>query len=237
MAGEEKGHAIGIDLGTTYSCVAVWQNGHVEIIVNDQGNGTTPSLVAFTNTQRFVMQHLTRSSGTPVTPSLMRRGKEKQFAAEEVSSMVLGKMREIAESFLVSTVKNAVVTVPAYFSDSQRQATKNAGATAGLNVMRIINEPTAASIAYGLDKKAGWDANMDVTSVHDVVLSGGSSRIPKVQELLQNIFKRKELCKSINPDEAVAYGAAVEAAVLSGNENGKLQETFRSWMSPLYHLV
>jgi L1 cell adhesion molecule like protein len=283
-------------------------------------------------------------------------GKEKQFAAVEVSSMVLGKMREIAEAFLGSTVKNAVVTVPAYFNDSQRQATKNAGATAGLNVMRIINEPTAAAIAYGLDRKAGWyskrnvmifdlgggtldvslltigdgvfevkatagdthlggedfdnkmvnfciekfmskhdldvsgnsralrrlrnacekakrrlsfafatdievdclhqgidfyttftrakfeqmnmdyfnkcmepvekclrDANMDVSSVHDVVLSGGSSRIPKVQQLLQNVFKGKELCKGINPDEAVAYGAAVQAAVLSGNQNGKLQ--------------
>ncbi|KAK9911117.1 hypothetical protein M0R45_035040 [Rubus argutus] len=262
MAGIEKSHAIGIDLGTTYSCVAVWHYDHIEIIVNDQGNRTTPSLVAFSDTESFIgdaafnqiirnpansIFHAKRLIGRRFSDETVQidlklwpfkviegpgdkpmivvthEGKEKQFAAEEVSSMVLGKMLEIAEAFLGSTVKNAVVTVPAYFNDSQRQATKNAGATAGLNVMRIINEPTAAAIAYGLDRKAGWDANMDVSSVHDVVLSGGSSRIPKVQQLLQNVFKGKELCKGINPDEAVAYGAAVQAAVLSGNQNGKLQ--------------
>ncbi|KAF7009866.1 hypothetical protein CFC21_024357, partial [Triticum aestivum] len=282
------------------------------------------------------------------------KGEEKQFAAEEISSMVLIKMREIAEAFLGTTVKNAVVTVPAYFNDSQRQATKDAGVIAGINVLRIINEPTAAAIAYGLDKKASSvgeknvlifdlgggtfdvslltieegifevkatagdthlggedfdnrmvnhfvqefkrknkkdisgnpralrrlrtscerakrtlsstaqttieidslfegidfystitrarfeemnmdlfrkcmepvekclrDAKMDKSTVHDVVLVGGSTRIPRVQQLLQDFFNGKELCKSINPDEAVAYGAAVQAAILSGEGNEK----------------
>ena len=280
------------------------------------------------------------------------KGEEKQFSAEEISSMVLAKMREIAEAYLGSPVKNAVITVPAYFNNSQRQATHDAAVTAGLNVMRMINEPTAAAIAYGLDRKGGWysrrnvmifdfdggtldvslltigdgifeviatagdthlggediddrmvrycveelkkkhnldvtgnartlrrlrnacekakrrlsfhsvvdieidcldfyttitrakfeqlskdlfdkcmepvkkclsDAKMEITSVHDVVLSGGSSRIPKVQELLQHVFNGKQLCKGVNPDEAVAYGAAVHAAVLKGYEDQKLQ--------------
>ncbi|CAL9008049.1 unnamed protein product [Prunus brigantina] len=394
MAG--AGHAIGIDLGTTYSCVAVWQHDNIEVIVNDLGNRTTPSYVAFTNTERLIgdaaynlvirnptntifdakrligrrfsdecvqnyMKHWPFKviQGPDDKPKIVvtHMEVEKQFAAEEISSLVLVKMREIAEAYLGSTVKNAVITVPAYFNDSQRQATKNAGATAGLNVMRIINEPTAAAIAYGLHKKAGWyskrnvmifdlgggtldvslltiadsvfevratsgdthlgggdfdnrmvnycveqfkrkhkvdisgnskalmrlrnasdkakrrlsfisetdididcldqgvdfclnitrakfeqlnndffekcmepvgkclkDANMDISSIHDVVLVGGSSRIPKVQQLLQHVFKGKELCKGINPDEAVACGAAIEAAVLSGDGNGKLQD-------------
>ncbi|KAK9913500.1 hypothetical protein M0R45_037314 [Rubus argutus] len=395
MAGE--GHAIGIDLGTTYSGVAVWQHDHVEIIANDQGNRTTPSYVAFTDTEKMagdtafnqVMRNPTNSifdakrligkqfSDTSVQSDMKlwpfkviegpadkpmivvnHEGEEKQFAAEEISSIVLVKMREIAEAYLGLTVKNAVITVPANFNDSQRQATKSAGATAGLNVLRIINEPTAAAIAYGIDKKAGWyskrnvmifdlgggtldvslltisdngvfdvkatagdthlggedfdgkmvdycvqefkrkhgldvsknfkalrrlrngceqakrslssslmtefeidclaegtdffititrakfeqlnmdyfnkcmvpvkkcleDAKMEITSVHDVVLAGGSSRIPKVQQLLQDVFKGKELCKGIHPDEAIAYGAAVQAAVLSGHGNGKLQD-------------
>ncbi|PRQ43358.1 putative Heat shock protein 70 family [Rosa chinensis] len=390
------GQAIGIDLGTTYSCVAVWQNDHVEIIVNDQGNRTTPSYVAFNETERLVgdaafnqvIKNPTNSifdakrligrrfsdisvqndmklwpfkviEGRDDKPMIVvtHEGQERQFAAEEISSMVLAKMREIAEEFLDSTVKNAVITVPAYFSDSQRQATRNAGEFAGLKVMRIINEPTAAAIAYGLEKKAGWyskrnvmifdlgggtldvslltissgvfevkstagdthlggedfdnrmvnycveefkrkhnldvsgnsralrrlrnacekakrrlsftssievqidcldqgidlyitisrakfeqlnmdffnkcmepvekcirDANMDISQIDDVVLAGGSSRIPKVQQLLQDVFHGKKLCKSINPDEAIAYGAAVQAAILSGNGNGKLQD-------------
>ncbi|PRQ58553.1 putative Heat shock protein 70 family [Rosa chinensis] len=378
MAGVEGSHAIGIDLGTTYSCVAVWQYDHVDIIVNDQGNRTTPSLVAFTDTECFIgdaafnqlirnphQLHLWRFSDETVQndlklwpfrviegpgdkPMIMvtHKGQEKQIAPEEVSSMVLGKMRDIAESFLGSTVKNAVVTVPAHFSDAQRQGTKRAGAAAGLNVMRIINEPTAAAIAYGIDKKAGWyskrnvlvfelgggtldvslltigdgvfevkatageltleaktlitewstfvrlrnacekakrrlsyafetdieidcldqgidfyttftrakfeqlnmdffnkcmepvekclrDANMDVSSVNDDVLSGGSSRIPKVQQLLQNVFNGKELCKGINPDEAVAYGAAIQAAVLTESGIGKLQDFTLFDVTPL----
>ncbi|XP_004308868.1 PREDICTED: heat shock 70 kDa protein II-like [Fragaria vesca subsp. vesca] len=395
MEGKEE-HAIGIDLGTTYSCVAVWQHGRVEIIPNEQGSRTTPSYVAFTQSERLVgdgaINQVARNPTNTVSDAkrlIGRRfsdtcvqddmklwpfkviegptdkpmivvnhmGQEKQYAAEEISSMVLTKMREIAEAYIGKTVKNAVVTVPAYFNNSQREATKHAAATAGLNVIRMINEPTAAAITYGLDKKAGWysdrivmifdlgggtldvsllsintsgvfevkatagdthlggedfdsrmvnfcveefkrkhnvdlsgnskalrrlrnacekakrrlsfatatdidieclhqgtdfflsfnrakfeelnkgffikciepvvqclkDAKMDVGRVHDVVLAGGSSRIPKVQQLLQDLFKGKPLCKSVNPDEAVAYGAAVQAAALSGNENGMLQ--------------
>ncbi|KAJ6824827.1 heat shock cognate 70 kDa protein 2-like [Iris pallida] len=297
---------------------------------------------------------------------VQHKGEDKEFAAEEISSMVLIKMREIAEAYLGSTIKNVVVTVPAYFNDSQRQATKDAGVIAGLNVMRIINEPTATAIAYGLDKKATSvgeknvlifnlgggtfdvsfltieegifevkatagdthlggedfdnrmvnhfvqefkrknkkditgnpralrrlrtsyerakrtmsstaqttiendslyegidfystitrvrfeelnmdlfrkcmepvekclrDAKMDKSTIHDVVLVGGSTRIPKVQQLLQDFFNRKELCKSINPDEVVAYGSAVQAAILSGEGNEKVQDLLLLDVTPL----
>ncbi|KAF8402898.1 hypothetical protein HHK36_010990 [Tetracentron sinense] len=426
MAGESESPAIGIDLGTTYSCVAVWKNDRIEIIVNDQGNRTTPSDVAFTDTERLIgdaaknqvdmnpvntvfgkfpvlvkgfsndVLSLVRSdakrligrrfsddsvqgdiklwpfkvvAGPGDKPMIVvtYKGEEKQIAAEEISSMILVKMRETAEAFLGCTVKNAVVTVPAYFNDSQRQATKDAGAIAGLNVMRIINEPTAAAIAYGLDEKAASiideknvlifdlgggtfdvsilaikqgilevkatagdthlggedfdnrmvnhfvqefkrkhkkeisgspralrrlrtscerakrtlsstfqttidivslydgidfystitrarfdelnmdlfrkcihtveecmrDAKMDKGSVHDVVLVGGSTRIPKVQQMLQDFFNGKELCKSINPDEAVAYGAAVQAAKMSGVGNKKVQDIILMDVTPL----
>ncbi|KAL0375198.1 UNVERIFIED_CONTAM: Heat shock cognate protein 2 [Sesamum radiatum] len=405
MAGKGEGPAIGIDLGTTYSCVGVWQHDRVEIIANDQGNRTTPSYVGFTDTERLIgdaaknqvamnptntVFDAKRLIGRRFTDASVQsdiklwpfkvipgpgdkpmivvnyKGEEKQFAAEEISSMVLMKMREIAEAYLGSTVKNAVVTVPAYFNDSQRQATKDAGVIAGLNVMRIINEPTAAAIAYGLDKKATSvgeknvlifdlgggtfdvslltieegifevkatagdthlggedfdnrmvnhfvqefkrkhkkdisgnpralrrlrtacerakrtlsstaqttieidslyegidfystitrarfeelnmdlfrkcmepvekclrDAKMDKSTVHDVVLVGGSTRIPKVQQLLQDFFNGKELCKSINPDEAVAYGAAVQAAILSGEGNEKVQDLLLLDVTPL----
>ena len=186
------GESVGIDLGTTYSCVGVWQNDRVEIIANDQGNRTTPSYVAFTETERLIgdaaksqaamnahntvfdakrligrkftdpgvqsdMKHwpfIVKSGvgGTPII-EVEYKGETKQFKAEEISSMVLSKMKEIAEAYLGKEVKNAVITVPAYFNDSQRQATKDAGAISGLNVLRIINEPTAAAIAYGLDQK------------------------------------------------------------------------------------
>ncbi|KAM3380553.1 heat shock 70 kDa protein [Capsicum galapagoense] len=400
-----EGKSIGIDLGTTYSCVGVWQNDRVEIIPNDQGNRTTPSYVAFTDTERLIgdaaknqvamnpqntvfdaKRLIGRRFSDPSVQSDMRhwpfkvvagqgdkpmivvqyKGEEKQFSPEEISSMVLVKMKEVAESFLGSTVKNAVVTVPAYFNDSQRQATKDAGAISGLNVMRIINEPTAAAIAYGLDKKAAStgeknvlifdlgggtfdvslltieegifevkstagdthlggedfdnrlvnhfaqefkrkhkkdisgnpralrrlrtacerakrtlsstaqttieidslyegidfyatitrarfeemnmdlfrkcmepvekclkDAKIDKGHVHDVVLVGGSTRIPKVQQLLQDFFNGKELCKSINPDEAVAYGAAVQAAILSGEGDQKVQDLLLLDVTPL----
>ncbi|CAA7398128.1 unnamed protein product [Spirodela intermedia] len=405
MAGKGEGPAIGIDLGTTYSCVGVWQHDRVEIIANDQGNRTTPSYVAFTDTERLIgdaaknqvamnptntvfdaKRLIGRRISDPSVQSDIKlwpfkvvpgpgekpmiavqyKGEEKQFAAEEISSMVLVKMREIAEAYLGSTVKNAVVTVPAYFNDSQRQATKDAGVIAGLNVLRIINEPTAAAIAYGLDKKGGGageknvlifdlgggtfdvslltieegifevkstagdthlggedfdnrlvnhfvqefkrkhkkdisgnpralrrlrtacerakrtlsstaqttieidslsegidffstitrarfeelnmdlfkrcmepvekclrDAKMDKSSIHDVVLVGGSTRIPKVQQLLQEFFNGKELCKSINPDEAVAYGAAVQAAILTGEGNQKVQDLLLLDVTPL----
>jgi L1 cell adhesion molecule like protein len=184
--------SIGIDLGTTYSCVGVWQNGRVEIIANDQGNRTTPSYVAFNDTERLIgdaaknqvamnatntvfdakrligrkfsdsevqsdmkywpFKIISNSAGKPLI-KVDFKGEEKEFSAEEISSMVLIKMKEIAEAYLGREVKNAVITVPAYFNDSQRQATKDAGVIAGLNVLRIINEPTAAAIAYGLDNK------------------------------------------------------------------------------------
>ncbi|XP_010677511.1 heat shock 70 kDa protein 18 [Beta vulgaris subsp. vulgaris] len=393
-SGESEWPVIGIDLGTTYSCVAVWRHGRVEIITNDQGNRTTPSWVAFTDSERLIGEAAKNQASFNSTNTIfdakrligrrfsdetvqedMRmwpfkvtagnslgnednpiivvtyKGKEKRFTPEEVSSMVLIKMKDTAEAFLGTSVKNAVVTVPAYFNDYQRQATKDAGTIAGLNVVRIINEPTAAAMAYGLDMKATCihgpeknvlvfdlgggtfdvslvaitkgkcevkavsgdthlgggdfdnrmvsdlvkefkrkhkkdiskspkalgrlraaaerakrvlsstsqtsieleclfdgidftsiitrarfeklnidlfrncidtvekclkDAKVEKHDVDDVVLVGGSSRIPKVQQLLQTFFDGKELCKSMNPDEAVAYGAAVHAAVLSG---------------------
>jgi heat shock protein 1/8 len=397
------GATVGIDLGTTYSCVGVWQNDRVEIIANDQGNRTTPSYVAFNDSERLIgdaaknqvamnatntvfdakrligrkfrdtvvqedMKHwpftVVEGSGGKPTIQVTYKGETKQFAPEEISSMVLMKMKEIAEAFLGREVKNAVITVPAYFNDSQRQATKDAGVISGLNVLRIINEPTAAAIAYGLDKKgkeknvlifdlgggtfdvslltieegifevkatAGdthlggedfdnrmveyfvqefkrkfrkdlsenqralrrlrtacerakrslssstqahieidslyegidfnsvitrarfEDLNMDYfrkcmepvekvlrdsklskSQVHEIVLVGGSTRIPKVQELLTEFFNGKELNKSINPDEAVAYGATVQAAILSGQDKSeKLQDLLLLDVTPL----
>jgi len=399
--------AIGIDLGTTYSCVGVWQNDRVEIIANDQGNRTTPSYVAFTDTERLIgdaaknqvamnpintvfdaKRLIGRKYGDPTVQSDIKlwpftvrsgagevpeivvqyKGESKVFKAEEISSMVLIKMKETAQAYLGADkeVKKAVVTVPAYFNDSQRQATKDAGAIAGLEVLRIINEPTAAAIAYGLDKKDSGlgernvlifdlgggtfdvslltieegifevkatagdthlggedfderlvnhfasefqrkhkkdlktsaralrrlrtacerakrtlsstaqttieldslfegvdfatsitrarfeelcmdlfrkcldpvekclrDAKMDKSTVHDVVLVGGSTRIPKVQQLLQDFFNGKELNKSINPDEAVAYGAAVQAAILTGEGGEKVQDLLLLDVTPL----
>ena len=398
-----KAPAVGIDLGTTYSCVGVWQHGKVEIIANDQGNRTTPSYVAFTETERLLgdaaknqvamnpsntvfdakrligrkydddkiqqdLKHwpfkVISDSGKPKI-QVEYKGELKRFAPEEISSMVLTKMKETAEAYLGTSIRDAVITVPAYFNDSQRQATKDAGAIAGLNVMRIINEPTAAALAYGLDKnlkgernvlifdlgggtfdvsiltidegslfevkstagdthlggedfdnrlvnhlsdefkrkykkdlrsnpralrrlrtaaerakrtlsssteasieidalfdgidfytkvsrarfeelnadlfrgtlqpveKALNDAKMDKGMIHDIVLVGGSTRIPKIQHLLQNYFNGKALNLSINPDEAVAYGAAVQAAVLSGETDSKIQDVLLVDVAPL----
>uniref|UniRef100_A0A7I4YHA9 Heat shock 70 kDa protein C n=1 Tax=Haemonchus contortus TaxID=6289 RepID=A0A7I4YHA9_HAECO len=383
------GTIIGIDLGTTYSCVGVYKNGRVEIIANDQGNRITPSYVAFAGDSGERMIGDAAKNQLTINPEntvfdakrligrdyadktvqddiklwpfkivdknnkphvSLKVGKEtKQFTPEEISAMVLGKMKEIAESYLGKEVKHAVVTVPAYFNDAQRQATKDAGTIAGLNVVRIINEPTAAAIAYGLDKKEGErnilvfdlgggtfdvsmltidngvfevlatngdthlggedfdqrvmeyfiklykkktgkdlrkdnravqklrrevekakralssqhqtkvevesimdgedfsesltrakfeELNMDLfratlkpvqkvledsdlkkDQVHEIVLVGGSTRIPKVQQLIKEFFNGKEPSRGINPDEAVAYGAAVQAGVISGEEN------------------
>ncbi|KAL8152603.1 hypothetical protein V2J09_010363 [Rumex salicifolius] len=400
-----QGKAIGIDLGTTYSCVGVWQNDRVEIIPNDQGNRTTPSYVAFTDTERLIGDaaknqvamnphdtvfdakrligrrfsdasvqsdmklwpfKVIPGAGDKPTIVVNYKGEAKQFSPEEISSMILTKMKEVAEAYLGRTVENAVVTVPAYFNDSQRQATKDAGSIATVNVIRIINEPTAAAIAYGLDKKAARtgeqhvlifdlgggtfdvsiltieegifevkatagdthlggedfdnrmvnhfvsefrrkhkkdlsgnaralrrlrtacerakralssssqttleidslfegidfystltrarfeelnmdlfrkcmepvekclrDAKMDKGQVDEVVLVGGSTRIPKIQQLLQDFFNGKELCKSINPDEAVAYGAAVQAAILTGEGDEKVQDLLLLDVTPL----
>ena len=373
--------AIGIDLGTTYSCVGVWQNDRVEIIANDQGNRTTPSYVAFTeNNERLIgrkfsdqqVQDDMKDWSYKVIPGPADKpmievefnGETKQFAAEEISSMVLIKMKEVAESYLGKKVTDAVVTVPAYFNDSQRQATKDAATIAGLNCLRIINEPTAAAIAYGLDKnkdddtnvlifdlgggtfdvsllnieggifevkatagdthlggedfdsrllrhfseefkrkhkkdisgnpralrrlrtacerakrtlssttqttieidslydgidfyttitrarfeelcmdlfrkcmepveKTIRDAKMDKMKIDEIVLVGGSTRIPKIQQMLSDFFNGKELNKSINPDEAVAFGATVQAAILTGQGNETVKDLLLLDVTPL----
>merc|ERR1712032_1386378 len=403
MGADDYGTVIGIDLGTTYSCVGVFKNGRVEIIANDQGNRITPSYVAFTaDGERLVgdaaKNQLTTNPENTVFDAKRLIGREftdktvqsdikffpfklvdknskphvqvetsqgeKTFAAEEISAMVLVKMKETAEAFLGKKVTHAVVTVPAYFNDAQRQATKDAGVIAGLTVLRIINEPTAAAIAYGLDKKGDGennvlifdlgggtfdvsvltiedgifevkstagdthlggedfdnrmvdhfcnefkrkhkkdlsgnkralrrlrtacerakrtlsasaqanieidslfegidfytsitrarfeelcsdlfkgtldpvekalrDAKLDKSSIHDIVLVGGSTRIPKVQKLLQDFFNGKELNKSINPDEAVAYGAAVQAAILVGDTSETVSDLLLLDVAPL----
>nr|ODN79102.1 hsp72-like protein [Cryptococcus depauperatus CBS 7841] len=214
--------AIGIDLGTTYSCVAVWRNNGVEIIANDQGNRTTPSYVAFNDSERLIgdaaknqvamnphntvfdakrligrkfddvevqadMKHwpfkVISDGGKPVI-QVEYKGEVKKFSPEEISSMVLIKMKETAEAYLGGTVSKAVVTVPAYFNDSQRQATKDAGTIAGLDVLRIINEPTAAAIAYGLDKKSEGEKNVLIFDL------GGGTFDVSLLTIEEGIFER-----------------------------------------------
>jgi L1 cell adhesion molecule like protein len=399
-----KKTAVGIDLGTTYSCVGVWKNDGVEIIANDQGNRTTPSYVGFTDTERLIgdaaknqvarnpentvfdaKRLIGRKFQDPLVQADMKlwpfkviagpsdkpmievhfNGEDKKFHPEEISSMILVKMKETAEAYLGVKVNDAVVTVPAYFNDSQRQATKDAGQICGLNILRIINEPTAAAIAYGLDKKGSGERNIliydmgggtfdvslltiedgifevkatagdthlggedfdnrivdfcmqdfkrknrgktldgnqralrrlrtqcerakrtlssstqatieidslfdgidfsctlsrarfeelnmdyfrssmgpvekcmrdsgiDKRNVHEVVLVGGSTRIPKVQAMIQEFFNGKEPCRSINPDEAVAFGAAVQAAILTGEGSAQVQDLLLLDVTPL----
>ena len=194
-----KRYAAGLDLGTTYSCIAVWQNDRVEIIANEQGNRTTPSYVSFTETERLIgdaaksiaasnpkntvfdakrligrkfndssvqsdMSHwpftVKEKSGGKPSIEVDFKGERKEFLPEEISAMVITKMKQTAEAYLGCELKDIVITVPAYFNDSQRQATKDAGTIAGLNVLRIINEPTAAALAYGLDTKKAGEQNV-----------------------------------------------------------------------------
>jgi len=399
---QPMGTVIGIDLGTTYSCVGVFKNGRVEIIANDQGNRITPSYVAWTDEGERLIGDSAKNQAT-INPEntvfdvkrligrkyndksvqsdkklfpfeivnkedkpyvqVILDGKKRQFAPEEVSAMILVKMKEIAEAYLGAEVKNAVVTVPAYFNDAQRQATKDAGTISGMNVQRIINEPTAAAIAYGLDKKGGEknilvydlgggtfdvtlltidngvfevlatngdthlggedfdqrvmqyfikmlkkrdnldinadkralqklrrevervkrtlssqhqarleieglaegvdfsetltrarfeelnldlfkktlgpvskvleDADMSKDEVDEIVLVGGSTRIPKVQTLLKEFFDGKEPSRGVNPDEAVAYGAAVQGGILSGDASEVTQDLLLLDVTPL----
>ena len=395
------GTTIGIDLGTTYSCVGVFKNGQVEIIANDQGNRITPSYVAWSDGERLVGDaaknqatinpentvfdvkrligrkfsdksvkadkklfpfKLVDKKGKPYVEVTVA-GEKKQFAPEEVSSMILQKMRSTAESYLDKEINNAVVTVPAYFNDAQRQATKDAGTISGLNVERIINEPTAAAIAYGLDKKGGEknilvfdlgggtfdvslltidngvfevlatngdthlggedfdqrimkyfmktfkkkhkvsllkdkramqklrreservkralstqpqaraeiealydgidfsetltrarfeelnqdlfkktlgpvskvlaDAGLKKSEVDEIVLVGGSTRIPKVRSLIKDFFNGKAANTGINPDEAVAYGAAVQGGILSGEGGESTKDILLLDVAPL----
>jgi endoplasmic reticulum chaperone BiP len=395
------GSVIGIDLGTTYSCVGIYKNGRVEIIPNDQGNRITPSYVAWDGEERLVgdaaknqatvnpentvfdaKRLIGRTFDEPTVQADMKlwpflvknksnrpmisinfKDGAKEFAAEEISAMVLGYMKKIAEAYLGEEVTSAVITVPAYFNDAQRQATKDAGVISGLSVKRIINEPTAAAIAYGLDKKGGeqnilvfdlgggtfdvtaltidngvfevlatngdthlggedfdqrvmqyfvklfkkkynkdmavdkrslqklrrevervkrvlstqhqarveieslydgidfsetltrarfeelnidlfkktldpvkkvlTDASLKKTDVQEIVLVGGSTRIPKVQQLLQDFFNGKELNRGVNPDEAVAYGAAVQGGILSGEASKHSQDLLLLDVTPL----
>jgi heat shock protein 5 len=214
---EKMGTVIGIDLGTTYSCVGVYLNGRVEIIANELGSRTTPSWVAFTDTDRLIGDaaksqvsinptntiydmkrligrkwddpevqrdaklypfKLANKEGKPLVEVTVK-GESRQFAPEEISAMVLGKMKSIAETYLGRPVKNAVVTCPAYFNDAQRQATKDAGTISGLNVVRVLNEPTAAAIAYGIDKKYQDEKNI---IVYD--LGGGTFDVSCLKEIL-----------------------------------------------------
>merc|ERR1719375_1360159 len=269
------GPALGIDLGTTYSCVGIWQNDRVEIIANDQGNRTTPSYVAFTDTERLIgdsaknqvamnptnsvfdaKRLIGRKFNDPVVQSDMKhwpfkvvakdgdkphitvnfKGEEKTFSPEEISSMVLNKMKETGEAFTGKTVKDVVVTVPAYFNDSQRQATKDAGTIAGLNVMHIINEPTAAAIAYGLDKKGAGERNVliydmgggtfdvSVLTIEDGIFEvkstagdthlGGEDFDNRLVSHLANEFKRKNRGKDLtgNPRALRRLRTACERA-------------------------
>ena len=398
------GKCIGIDLGTTYSAVGIYENGKVEILANSQGNRTTPSYVAFNDSERLIGEPAKNQAGANPSNTVYDAkrmigrkfneeavkdalghvpftvksgtgdkclievdymGERKTFHPEEISAMILTEMKNIAEAYLGETVKDAVITVPAYFNDSQRQATKDAGVIAGLNVLRIINEPTAAAIAYGMDKgsssqeqnvlvvdigggtadfsilsidegmfevkatsglpflggedfdnvmvehfvkefkrkhkqditgskramrrlktacerakrtlssstnanleidslfegidfyttitrakfeqltdslfkkclqpieKVMVDSKLDKGEIHEVILVGGTTRIPRLQKMVSDYFNGKQLNKSINPDEAVAYGAAVQAAILGGHGDEKTSEMLLLDVTPL----
>merc|ERR1711991_1179713 len=237
-SGEESvGTVIGIDLGTTFSCVGVYKNGGVEIIANDQASINPTNTVYHAKRligRKFNDKHvqadkkllpykLVAQDGKPAI-EVQYKGETKTFTPEEISAMVLGKMKEIAESYLGKSVKNAVVTVPAYFNDAQRQATKDAGTIAGLNVLRIINEPTAAAIAYGLDKKGGErnilvfdlgggtfdvslltieDAFFEVVATNGDTHLGGEDFDNRCVEHFRKIIKKKKGKDVISDDHAV----------------------------------
>ncbi len=395
--------AFGCDLGTCYSCVGIWQNGRVEIIANEQGNRTTPSVVSFSDTERLIgdaaknqatmnskntISDAKRLIGRKFSEKIVQediklwsfdvvndgndkpqvkvefKGEEKKFYPEEISAMVLQKLKETVSNYVGEEVTDVVITVPAYFGDAQRQATKDAGKIAGLNVLRIINEPTAAALAYGMDNKTNVEKNilifdlgggtfdstilsveegifevkgtdgdshlggedfdnklveycvnefkrkykhdlrtnpkslrrlktacerakrtlsstaqtnieidslydgidfstvitrarfeelchdifrktldtvenllrttkMDKSQIDEVILVGGSTRIPKIQQMLSDLFNGKELCKSVNPDEAVAYGATVQAAILSEEKDETIKDLLLLDVTPL----
>ncbi|XP_021074091.1 heat shock 70 kDa protein 1A [Mus pahari] len=262
-----KNTAIGIDLGTTYSCVGVFQHGKVEIIANDQGNRTTPSYVAFTDTERLIgdaaknqvalnpqntvfdaKRLIGRKFGDAVVQSDMKhwpfqvvndgdkpkvqvnyKGESRSFFPEEISSMVLTKMKEISEAYLGHPVTNAVITVPAYFNDSQRQATKDAGVIAGLNVLRIINEPTAAAIAYGLDRTAATDKSTG--KANKITITNDKGRLSK--EEIERMVQEAERYKAedeVQRDRVAAknalesYAFNMKSAVEDEGLKGKLSE-------------
>src|SRR5947209_6483218 len=278
---------IGIDLGTTNSCMAVLEGGEPTVIPNAEGGRTTPSVVAFTKDgQRLVgaparRQQVTNPQNTifsikrfmgrkfdevteemTIVPYEVVKGpnddvrveaESKEYAPPEISAMILQKLKHDAEAYLGETVTDAVITVPAYFNNAQREATKDAGKIAGLNVLRIINEPTAAALAYGLDKEGSdqtilvfdlgggtfdvsvleeitadllgrtveptkqalADGGLDSSKIDHVVLVGGMTRMPAVQEKVKALIG-KEPHKGVNPDEVVAVGAALQAGVLKG---------------------
>ena len=262
---------IGIDLGTTNSCVAVMEGGDPVVIPNAEGNRTTPSVVAFTKDgERLVGQVAKRQAITNPDRTVISIKREmgsdykvtidgKKYTPQEISAMILQKLKADAEAYLGEKVTEAVITVPAYFTDSQRQATKDAGKIAGLDVKRIINEPTAAALAYGVDKESAQkvmvydlgggtfdvsildiddgvievlatagpvrqamnDAGLSGSDIHKVLMVGGSSRIPAVQEMVKKLTG-KEGFKGINPDECVAMGAALQGGVFTGDVKGLL---------------
>src|SRR5260370_887421 len=237
--------AVGIDLGTTNSVVSVLEAGEPTVIPNAEGGRTAPSVVGFSKTGEVLVGEVAKRQAITNPDRTIRSVKRhmgtgwtvdidgKAYTAQEISARILGKLKRDAEAYLGDTVTQAVITTPAYFDDAQRTATKEAGAIAGLEVLRIINEPTAAALAYGLDKEdsdrtvlvfdacrgpfdaAIKDAGLKTSDIDHVVLVGGSTRIPAVQELVQNLTG-KEPHKGVNPDEVVAIGAAVQAGVLKG---------------------
>src|SRR5437764_982116 len=237
--------AVGIDLGTTNSVVTVLEGGEPNVIANAEGSRTTPSVVAFAKNGEVLVGEVAKRQAVTNPDRTIRSVKRqmgtdwsididgKQFTPQQISAFVLQKLKRDAEAYLGEQVTDAVITVPAYFSDAQRQATKEAGAVAGLNVLRIINEPTSAALAYGLDKESDQtirvldrtkgafqqaikDAGVSVNDINHVVLVGGSTRMPAVIDVVKELTGGREPNKGVNPDEVVAVGAALQAGVLKG---------------------